>query len=648
MRGILTISRRQAAYPPFTRIFTPAGSQRAAVSSFSLAALLLVAGCGGNGSSRSIPFNPASAGLKGRVFGGQQPIQGAEVRLFAAGSSGYGTGANLLLPATTTDVNGNFSFSGSYTCPSGQTPAYLLATGGDPGIGVNNPALAMIAGVGSCGSLGSAPLLVINEVTTAAFVWALTPFVGAGGQVGASPANTLGLLDGFASLSTLVNSSNGNAPGSSVPGAVIPTLKINTLANIIAACVNSTGTGVCDTLFADSTPASGPPPQNTLEAALNIVRNPSNEVAKLFAIAGPISPFQPMLPMAPSDWTLALTYSGGGLDTPSSVSIDAVGNIWVSNYFNSVSEFSNDGQALSPQGGFKGGGLNESYGIAVSENGNIWITDEESSGFNGGLGTITVLNSSGAVTSGAQGYFAGGVDFPLAVAADTDGSVWIANFGNSTATKLSSTGLPLSGSAGFGNQQLQGPVAIAIDAGHNAWFVNYSASPGSVTSVSPDGSQVHTTSCCGESPSGVATDAVGISTHSSNGHVWTTNYGSSTVTELQLNDDGSVTVVSPGETVGGLSSPNGIAVDGAGNVWVANFVGDTLTELEGAGGTSPATPLSPSGGLGQDANLSRPYGIAIDSSGNIWVSDQGTNAVTEFLGAATPVKTPLLGPPQLP
>jgi hypothetical protein len=69
--------------------------------------------------------------------------------------------------------------------------------------------------------------------------------------------------------------------------------------------------------------------------------------------------------------------------------------------------------------------------------------------------------------------------------------------------------------------------------------------------------------------------------------------------------------------------------------------------LQGANGASPGQPLSPAG-LGADANLREPYSIALDASGNVWVSNFGSSTITQILGAAMPVKTPLVGPPQVP
>ena len=91
-----------------------------------------------------------------------------------------------------------------------------------------------------------------------------------------------------------------------------------------------------------------------------------------------------------------------------------------------------------------------------------------------------------------------------------------------------------------------------------------------------------------------------------------------------------------------------VAVDGAGTVWVTNYQGNSLSEIDGASSATPGTFLSPSTGFGSDASLLEPYALAIDSSGNIWVSNSGKNTLTEFIGVAAPVKTPLAGPPQTP
>jgi streptogramin lyase len=158
----------------------------------------------------------------------------------------------------------------------------------------------------------------------------------------------------------------------------------------------------------------------------------------------------------------------------------------------------------------------------------------------------------------------------------------------------------------------------------------------SVTKVSQDGSQFTNFTCC-DGPSSLAFDRMG--------NVWVTNYYGNSISEISS----SGTIVANGSYVGGgLNHPQGIAIDGAGNVWIANFRNVSITELAGAGTATPGAALSPAGGLGADAALLEAYAIAVDASGNLWISNFGSNILTQFVGVAVPVKTPLMGLPVAP
>ena len=602
-----------------------------------LAILLPLAGCGG-GSDNGGGTNPPPGGaLQGTVMAGTQPVSGAAVQFYAAGSTGYGSPATALLsmPATT-DSSGAFSIA-AYTCPAASAQVYLVALGGNPGLsaGTNNTAIALMTALGSCGDLGSSATASLNELTTAASVWALSQFMSAGANVGASSTNAVGLANAFAMVNSLVNVSTGAMPGPALPAnGTAPADELNTLADILNACAGSSGASACASLFAAATPSGGSPPANTIDAALNMARNPALNAGTLFGLASATPPFQPALTSAPNDWTLAITYTGGGLNGPSALAIDQDSNVWTADYYGAVTEFSAQGEALSPAAGFTGGGLHESYGLTIDSGGNVWVVDEQSAGnVNGGKGAVTQLDQSGRILSGANGFTSGGINFPIGIAAAAAGNIWIGNYGNSTATVLASNGTAVSGSGGYGGGKLSFPVAVAVDAGGTAWLANQSGS--TVTSISSDGTQVNQITCC-TGASGVAVDQ--------HGNVWVANYFGDSISELS----GAGAVLSSGFTGGGLLRPQGIAVDGNGNIWVANYHGSSLTELQGADGSSPGAALSPATGLGVEANLSLPFALAVDSSGNLWVSNFAGNTVTQYLGAAAPVKTPLLGQPQKP
>jgi phospholipase C len=277
-----------------------------------LSGTLILAGC-----SASSPFHAASTAgattdkasfpVQGRVHGGQFPVTGSTVQLYAAGAGSYGAGAQALLTLPViTDANGNFNIpAGAYTCPSASTETYIVSTGGDPGLGSDNPAISLMAALGPCGSLGSIPYVVINEATTVASVWALAPFMNYGAEVGTIPTNTLGLTTAFSNVNNLVDITQGSAPGPvTLSGVTIPVAEINTLADILASCINSTGTAACNALFAAATPPGGSAPTNTLDAALDMALNPANNVVALFNLPTPAAPFSPVLTSQPINWSL--------------------------------------------------------------------------------------------------------------------------------------------------------------------------------------------------------------------------------------------------------------------------------------------------------------------------------------------------------
>ena len=76
------------------------------------------------------------------------------------------------------------------------------------------------------------------------------------------------------------------------------------------------------------------------------------------------------------------------------------------------------------------------------------------------------------------------------------------------------------------------------------------------------------------------------------------------------------------------NGPDGIAIDSSGDVWVANQEGSNVTELSSSG-TTIGTYTVGSG----TPSVSGPGGIAIDASGNVWVAD-GEGTVTELFHPA--------------
>ncbi len=556
--------------------------------------------------------------LNGYVHGGQQPITGAKISMYAAGTSGYGAGATSLLSgAVTTDSNGAFSIKGQYTCPTPSTQVYVISQGGDAGAGFNSDAVLMLA-LGDCGSLDASDSLNISEVSTVAAVYALGQFITPGTtQVGTSSTNVTGLKNAFATTVNLVDATGAARATTPAGNGTVSQKTINTLANIMAVCVNTAGgEGACPSLFSLATPAGGTAPTDTLWAMLNIAMNPGQNVSQLYNLVTAKAAFQPSLTAIPNDLTLSIAYTGGGLDNGELLAVDGQGNIWVPNAVDpgTISEFSPTGAAISPAAGFAGGGLSYPESLAIDLNGNVWSANE-------GNGSVSEHTAGGTALSGATGFTVKGMEYPYAIAIDGANNIFTAN-GNNTVSKISPAGTPLGLFTGAG---MDVPYSVAIDASANVWVANADQMTGSnsISKLSNTGTPLTVTAYTGgglKMPVGVAIDA--------NGNVWAANFDTPSVSELS----------STGTPLSGagFATPNdtsAIAVDGKNTVWTANVDGSVSRFASSGAALSPATGYLTTGETAA-------VGIAVDASGNVWTTDYYQNILFEYVGAAGPAVVP--------
>ena len=624
-----------------------------------VAFVLGLTGCSANFGDVASTSSQTAVHIKGVVHGGQQPLNGAHIYMYAASTAAYGgngiaasasnTSISLLTAATgnpadgngnfyvTTDAYGNFDINGAYACTP-NTQVYLYSVGGDPqvnGVGTSsgvNLAATMMAVVGNCASATASSafpgvtFVAINEVSTAVTAFALAGFatdplhIGAPSAVTGHTASGIGIANAFNTALNIVNQASG-LPNPTFPNnskAVVPVTRINTVADILAACVNSSGAGSsgCTPLFTNTTYSTTP--ADTATAAINFAQNPGGNIAALIGLATSTSPFQPFFSSA-NDLSLALNYTGGGINFAKWIAIDGAGNAWVTNQGgSSVTEISSTGTFLSGPNGFTGGALSAPIGISVDSAGNAWVA-------NTGNNTVTEISSSGAFLSGTNGFSI--PNEPFSIAFDAPGNVWVVNADGNSVTKLSSSGTTLSTYTGGG---LDGPLAIAIDGSGNTWVANNSGVSGSVTEISSSGAVLSGPNGYSggglNAPAEIAIDAAG--------NAWVTNSQSTSV--IEISNTGAFLSGPNGYSGGGVNSPVGIAIDGAGNAWLANFLGNTVTELSGTGTVLSGTGFYTGGGLDE------PYALAIDGSGNVWVSNLVGKSLTEIIGLATPVITPIV------
>jgi hypothetical protein len=647
--------------------------------------LVALAGCAaGSGTldplgSVSPVIAPAIA-VTGQVYGGQQPISSASIMLWKVNTDGTAATALLNAPVTTrTDGTGGFTLTGFITnfitiCAA-NPQVYVTAVGGNPGAG-SNSSLALMAAIGNCSNLTSSTHISINEATTVAAVWALQQFFGV--SEGAAPnvatgvpgenivtagttQSNAGMVNAFLTANQLVNYTTGAVTANS--SAAIEADKLYSIANVLAACVNSNGTGDCPSLFSAVTPAGGIFPGDTIQAALYIAQNPSYNTATVYALQSSTPPFPSALTSAPFDWSLAIAYSGTGFNLPNYLASDASGNIWVTNSASGSSSLTR----ISP------GGAIASYltgsstfrgpqSVAIDTGGSVWITANSSAS---NTGNRLVQFNPNTSTAFSYSLASVGTCYPYYAAIDGSNDVFFPcnSLGTPSLYELPASSIgsatPTFTSVGSLNGATE-TYGMAIDSHTNIWasetqtyqgMTEFTAgTTGSPTAINNFG--------LGTGPYGVAID--------NGNNAWAVNSGFLEEFAISSKTAASPTYTTSNYTGGGLTSGSGLAIDGNNNIWIANRNLSTisgtsylsLSEFNSAGtALTPSNTTTQPGGLsvapianGVNVTDAQPRGLTLDPSGNVWLAgcglssscSSGTNSfVTEFVGVAVPPYLPL-------
>lgn len=637
-----------------------------------LATLLVLAGAAGCGvTTTAIGPVSTSAAIRGTVHGGQQPVAGATIQLLAPATTGYGLTPSLIV-STTSDGQGNFTLPRPYTCPAHSGNVYITATGGDSGSGTN-AVLALATDVGPCDALREAAYIEINEVTTVAAAYALAPFASVSATatgIGTSATNLLGLNNAFGPANNLVDISEGTARGvNDLPGMVLPTAEVNTLADILAACVNTNGAftivgtpiteAPCGTLFAQATPPGGIAPVDTFQAAIDIALNPGNNTANLYALSSSMAPFQPTLTKVPGDFALSIQYDGGqiaGGGFTSGLAIDAAGNAWVGNTRGtnpkSISEISPFGAFLSGANGYTNGTAGGN-GFSIDSAGHVWVNV---------AGINSILEISPADGSILNTFQPASLDLPTGIAVNNrDGSIWSADSANNpgdsptggsdfegtTVTHATSAGVDATGSP-YGGQN--GPFGVEIDGLGNTWVANSAANTtsngvGFITKFTPPATAGNAFTVQNFN-TGTFSDPLELGFDSANDV-----YVALANSVAKYTNAG---VLSSTLTAAANTEPTAVMVDGLGRLFVTNGTATdfstpgTLTVF-GSDGTLLSTANANQGYLAGNTIPGEPFaptGLGIDPSGNVWISGVAADPnapyqfVTEIIGIAAPITTP--------
>ena len=275
-------------------------------------------------------------------------------------------------------------------------------------------------------------------------------------------------------------------------------------------------------------------------------------------------------------------------------------------------------------------------GIAIDGVGNIWVSIFDGIGLMGGIvefpyASISASGATGTSIAASANFLAtpnnlpdptGSIHGPIKMAADHAGDIWIANYYGNSVTELPASAVTAPGATGASIQA----ASVTIGGGNTGF----------------------------NAPTGIAVDQ--------DGNVWIANIGNNSVTELpataiSVAGATATTMATAAVNISGgmtsFSGPTGIAVDGAGNIWiVSNNGAGSITELTKSSAYSAANAINFPVGAANVNNT--PTGIAVDGAGNVWVTNSTillgpgggykfvtytSDGVTEFPGIAAPVTT---------
>ena len=613
--------------------------------------LVLLTGCALT--TEAVPgADVASPAIAGSVHGGQQPVASSTVKVWQVGTSGYGAGATVLA-TTTSSSTGVFAFTaGQYTCPHANTPVYITSQGGNSGAGTNLN-LMLAAGLGPC-SAAQSETVSVNEVTTAATAFALAQFftttLGSastdliGGTAAGSGVYSKGLtMANTYTIPTLVNLGTG-AVNANTSLMTIESAKIYSIANTLAACVNSSGqtsntdvTTACGVLFHNTLPPGATTrPYDTLQAAVQMALYPYQNVANLYNNGVAASPFVG-LATVPNDWTVGVSYTtstmGLGIDgtatsrTSASMDIDAGGRVWFpSSKTGAAGVGYFDPTSNSFNGPYAGTRLTHPQYLAIDQTGTVWATDLSSDNLAGvnstSPGSVTSLTLSTASSLGPLTVdYDNTIDFSYTLASNS--SLQIVTV-NAARTSMVNNGY------GF----FHNPTGLAVSGGEL-----FAATSGSNTACYQEGMEVTGVTSAGASSVVTQTAAgdcySGGATLVNQTNDWLTM--AATANEYCTID--TQDCLSPSVP---LNAPEGVATDGNDDEWMANSGNASVSTMHGYASSPSYAVSSPIAYLHDSTHgstMTTPYAIQVDGSGHVWVLN--ASCVTTSGTACTPTSTVL-------
>jgi sugar lactone lactonase YvrE len=365
------------------------------------------------------------------------------------------------------------------------------------------------------------------------------------------------------------------------------------------------------------------------------------------------------------------TGSGASFWNPQGIALDSSANLYVADSFNNTIRQVTPAGVVTTLAGTAGslGSADgtgaaarfwQPQGVAVDSFGNVCVADSANGTIRRIASGAVVTTLAGAASTGSADGTDGSARFygPSGAAVDSSGSSYVADTGNGTIRAITSAGVvsTLAGSAGnFGSTdatgssaRFYGPQAVAVGSAGNLYVADTAnhtirkiTSGGVVSTLAGLAGTNGLTDGTGTSarfngPQGLAAD--------SSGTVYVADTWNHTIRKVTA--AGAVTTLAglpgyygdiDGTSAGGGTNtarfycPSGVAVDGSGNVYVADTRNHTIRKVTSAGVVSTLAGLpgvwGSADGTNSSARFNQPQSIVVDLSGNLFVLDSGNQTI---------------------
>ncbi len=469
-----------------------------------------------------------------------------------------------------------------------------------------------------------------------------------------------------------------------VPGATVPVQAVTVTVNVSAPPVSGAVITTVAGNAARDVVSSGPALSAALGTTTSAVADSAGNVFitdRSNAIVVKVTPAGALTVVAGQGSSLG---DGGPavnsqLDFPNALTFDSAGNLYIASNTR-IRKVDTSGVITTVAGcgcyGFGGDGglatdasMTTIYGVAVDAAGNIYIADS----FNHRVrkvdtsGTInTIVGNGTAGYSGDNGpATAAQVNYPLGLALDSSGNLYIADYGNYRIRKVT-TGGTISTVAGNGTYSFSGdggaatsaslsqPYGVAVDAAGNLFIadtynsrIRKVATGGIISTVAGSGTQGYSgdgaaaTSAALYQPEYVSVDASGNLYIADQGNYRVRKVTSGgTISTIAGNGNYKFTGDGGAATVANLNWPIGVAADASGNLYIADQFNHRIRKVSTSriittvAGNGLAT-YAGDGGSATSGSLNTPLGVAVDASGNIYIADTVNHRVRKVTSGGT-------------